>query len=175
MVDERALFERLCLESFQSGLSWLVILRKREGFRRAFAGFDPAVVAGFGPQDVERLLADADIVRNRAKIEATIANAAATLALSGQGLSLRALLWDLRPATDGTARTAAERLSDLPGRTEETTLLARRMKRLGFRFLGPTTLYSALQACGIVNDHLGSCPVRGDVEALRATVTTTTG
>lgn len=166
VLGEQALFERLCLESFQSGLSWLVILRKREGFRRAFADFDPAIVAGYGPDDVERLLATTEIVRNRAKIDATIANAAATLALPGQGLSLRDMLWGLRP--DDAA--PAEHLSDLPAFSAATTTLARQMKRLGFRFLGPTTLYSALQACGIVNDHVAHCPVRAEVEALRTAV-----
>ena len=167
IVEEHGLFERLCLESFQSGLSWLVILRKRDGFRDAFAHFDPGVVADFGAPKIEELLANTAIVRNRAKIEATIANARATLGLSRQGLTLRELLWGLRPDEDGAP---AQNLQDLPSFTVATTELARQMKRLGFRFLGPTTLYYALQACGIVNDHLAACPVRAQVQALRSSV-----
>ena len=151
VLGEQALFERLCLESFQSGLSWLVILRKREGFRRAFADFDPAIVAGYGPGDVERLLATTEIVRNRAKIDATITNAAATLALPGQGLSLRDMLWGLRP--DDAA--PAEHLSDLPAFSAATTTLARQMKRLGFRFLGRG--HNLLRRCALLYHR-----VRGD-------------
>jgi DNA-3-methyladenine glycosylase I len=149
----------MSLEAFQSGLSWLTILRKREAFRAAFAGFDPDAVARFGDADVERLLADAGIVRNRAKIEATIANARATVALrEEEGPALPELIWHrYRPAPrEAPPRT----LADLPSQTPETVALARELKRRGFRFVGPTTLYALMQACGVVNDHLAGCSVR---------------
>ena len=146
--DEGGLYERLCLEGFQSGLSWLTILRKRAAFRRAFAGFDPDRVAGFGERDVERLLADAGIVRHRGKIEAAIANARGTLALRDAGTPLPDLMWEYRDTTN-----AAE--------------LSKRLKAAGFRFVGPTTVYAAMQACGIVNDHIPECWVRDAVEAER--------
>ncbi|MFJ6001216.1 DNA-3-methyladenine glycosylase I [Arthrobacter sp. NPDC092385] len=152
---ESALFERLSLEAFQSGLSWITILRKREAFRRAFAGFDPAVVADFGPQDTERLLGDAGIVRNRQKIEATIANARALLALP-DGTTLAGLLEGHRPEP----RPAPAALADVPAITPESTALARELKALGFRFVGPTTAYAMLQATGYVDDHLRDCWVR---------------
>jgi len=155
--DERGLYERISLEAFQSGLSWITILRKREGFRAAFADFDPEVVAEFGPHDVERLLADASIVRNRAKIEATIANARATLDLRDAGTSLPELLWSFAPTE---ARAPVERLGDLPATTPESKALAKALKARGFRFVGPTTAYAAMQACGLVDDHLAGCLVR---------------
>jgi DNA-3-methyladenine glycosylase I len=155
--DERGLYERVSLEAFQSGLSWITILRKRDGFRAAFAGFDPEVVADFGPHDVERLLADASIVRNRAKIEATIANARATLDLRDAGSSLPELVWSFAPTE---ARAPVERLGDLPASTPESKALAKALKAHGFRFVGPTTAYAAMQACGLVDDHLAGCLVR---------------
>lgn len=155
---ERALFERITLEAFQSGLSWLTILRKREGFRRAFAGFDAEVVAGFGPDDVERLLADAAIVRNRAKILAAVANARAVLSLrDGDGLD--ALVWSFAPGPDD-ARPAPRTLADVPAVTPASTALAKALKRRGFAFVGPTTAYAAMQACGLVDDHLTGCHAR---------------
>ena len=154
--DERGLFERLSLEAFQSGLSWITILRKREGFRRAFAGFDPMAVAAFGPADVQRLLDDTAIVRNRAKIEATITNARATLALREAGTPLHELVWSFAPA----ARPAPTSFADVPAQTEASHMLARALKASGFRFVGATTAYAAMQACGLVNDHLSTCPVR---------------
>jgi DNA-3-methyladenine glycosylase I len=150
--DDRGLYERLCLEAFQSGLSWLTILRKRENFRAAFAGFDPAAVAEFGPADVDRLLADAGIVRNRAKIEATIANARAALGLPS---GLAAFVWQYAPAdglTDGP-----KTLADLPSTTPAATALSKDLRRNGFRFTGPVTAYATMQACGLVNDHLADC------------------
>jgi DNA-3-methyladenine glycosylase I len=150
VLDERGLYERLCLEGFQSGLSWLTILRKRENFRAAFAQFDPERVARFGERDVERLLADAGIIRHRGKIEATIANAQGVLALREAGTPLHELLWEYR---DRDEAAAAE--------------LSKRLKAAGFRFVGPTTVYSAMQACGIVNDHRLDCFVRDEVEASR--------
>ncbi|WP_104117136.1 DNA-3-methyladenine glycosylase I [Arthrobacter sp. B1805] len=160
---EAALFERLSLEAFQSGLSWITILRKREAFRRAFAGFDPLTVAAFGAGDVERLMADAGIVRNRRKIEAVIANAGALLALPDD-VTLGSILARYR-STDGPPPV---NLSDVPATTPGSTALARELKTCGFRFVGPTTAYAMLQATGYVNDHLRDCWVRLDVA--RATV-----
>jgi DNA-3-methyladenine glycosylase I len=153
--DGRALYEKLCLEAFQSGLSWLTILRKREHFRAAFAHFDPARVAAFGDADVARLMADAGIVRNRAKIEASIANARAVLALD---VPLADLLWSFAP--DPGARSAPTRPGDVPAVTPESTAMASELKRRGFRFVGPTTAYALMQACGLVNDHLAGCAAR---------------
>jgi DNA-3-methyladenine glycosylase I len=163
-VDERGVYERLCLEGFQSGLSWLTILRKREAFRAAFEGFDPDRVARFGSRDVGRLLDDATIVRHRGKIEAAIANARATLALRDAG-PLHDLLWSFAPERRG--RGAVE--PGVQASTRESTALARELRRAGFRFVGPTTVYSTMQACGVVNDHIESCWVRDAVEAERAT------
>jgi DNA-3-methyladenine glycosylase I len=159
VTDERGLFERMSLEAFQSGLSWSTILRKREGFRRAFAGFDPEAVAGFGGRDVERLLADAAIVRNRAKIEATIANARAAVGLRSDG-GLVPLVWSFAPAAE---LPAAGSLEELPAVTPESKALARELKSRGFRFVGPTTAYALMQACGLVNDHVAGCFVREEV------------
>jgi DNA-3-methyladenine glycosylase I len=162
--DEGRLFERISLEAFQSGLAWITILRKRESFRAAFARFDPQVVAGFGDADVERLMGDAGIVRNRAKIEATIANARATVALHEAGETLDALLWSYTPLE---APAPPRSLSDMPAYTPESKALARELKRRGFRFVGPTTAYALMQATGIVNDHVADCIVREAVEADR--------
>ena len=153
---EAALFERLSLEAFQSGLSWITILRKRPAFRRAFAGFDPEAVARFTGADRERLMADAGIVRNRAKIDAVIANARALLDLPG-GESLEALLQAHRP---DASRPAPRSIAGVPAVTAESTALAKALKKHGFRFVGPTTAYAMLQATGFVNDHLESCWVR---------------
>ena len=144
------LYERLCLEAFQSGLSWLTILRKREGFRAAFCGFDPEKVAAFGPDDVARLMADASIVRNRAKIDAAIANARAALDLPG---GLAATAWRF---ADPDAPAHAD-TSDVPATTDGSKALAKELKRHGFRFVGPTTAYASMQACGVVDDHLAGC------------------
>jgi DNA-3-methyladenine glycosylase I len=152
--DADALYERLCLEAFQSGLSWLTILRKRESFRRAFAGFEIAAVARFGPDDVERLMGDAGIVRNRAKIEAAIANARAAADVD----DLSALIWSYAPDPDG--RPAPRTMAEIPALTPESTALAKALKRRGFRFVGPTTAYALMQACGLVNDHLEECYAR---------------
>ena len=154
--DERGLYERLCLEAFQSGLSWLVILRKRENFRAAFAQFDPEVVARYDEDDVQRLLQDAGIVRNRAKIEATIANARATLDLRDAPQPLHELIWSFAPEQGAGPLT----WSDVPAITPASTALAKALKKEGFRFLGPTTVYAGMQACGLVNDHLRDCPTR---------------
>ncbi len=148
------LYERLTLEAFQSGLSWLTILRKREGFRSAFAGFAIDKVAQFGVADVERLLADPAIVRNRLKILAAIANAQAATALPD---GLAALLWSFAPT--GRRRRPATR-ADVPATTAESTAMAKELKRRGFRFVGPTTAYALMQATGMVDDHLAGCFVR---------------
>ena len=144
------LFERLSLEAFQSGLSWLVILRKRAAFRAAFAGFDPAAVAAFDDADVARLLADAGIVRNRAKIEATVHNARRVLALDRP---LESLLWSFAPA----AHRRPASLADVPATSPESAAMARELKRRGLRFVGPTTCYALMQAAGLVDDHVVGC------------------
>jgi len=147
---DTAIFERLCLEGFQSGLSWLTILRKRENFRAAFAGFEPAAIAAFGDQDVARLMADAGIVRNRAKINAVITNARAVLDLPA---SLTELVW--KYAADPAP--APQTLEDLPASTPASKALSAELRRHGFTFTGPVTAYATMQACGIVNDHLAAC------------------
>jgi len=188
VADERGIYERLCLEGFQSGLSWLTILRKREAFRRAFEGFriervvrfgprdverllgeafaqfDPESIARFQPRDVDRLLQDARIVRHRGKIEAAIANARATLELRDHSQPLNELFWSHAPASNPAPRTPA----DWQATTPESTALSKLLRRHGFRFVGPTTVYASMQACGVVNDHLGGCFVREDVERERA-------
>jgi DNA-3-methyladenine glycosylase I len=166
VTGERGLYERVCLEGFQSGLSWRTVLAKRPAFREVFAGFDPSVVAGFGPADVDRLLLDARIIRHRRKIEATIANARAVLGLWESGQSLRTLIW--APAAGRPPAPAV--LSDLPATTPAAAELSKRLRLLGFAFVGPTTVYATMQACGIVNDHLTGCPVRAEVEGERARV-----
>ena len=153
--EERGLFELLTLEGAQAGLSWATILRKREGYRRAFAGFDADRVARFGEADVERLLADPGIVRNRLKVASTIANAQAILALRERGESLVDTVWGV---VDGRPRRNAWRaLAEVPAETTESRLLARELKRRGFRFVGPTTCYALMQAGGLVDDHVTSC------------------
>ena len=150
---DQAIFERLCLEAFQSGLSWLTILRKRENFRKAFAGFDIPVVAAFTDADVARLLADAGIVRNRAKVNAAITNARAALEVK-EGLS--DLVWSYAE----TARPAPRTLADVPAQTPASKALAKELRGRGFVFTGPVTVYAAMQACGLVNDHLAECFAR---------------
>ncbi|MCF6525544.1 DNA-3-methyladenine glycosylase I [Streptomyces sp. JJ36] len=151
-----ALYERLCLEAFQSGLSWLTILRRREGFRAAFADFRIAEVARFTEEDELRLLADPGIIRNRAKIRAAIANA--RVAAGWEPGELDRLVWSHAPEADG--RPAPRTLADVPAVTPESTALARELKRRGLRFVGPTTAYALMQACGLVNDHLAGCAFR---------------
>jgi DNA-3-methyladenine glycosylase I len=162
--DERGLYERMVLEGFQSGLSWLTILRKRDNFRAAFANFDIEAVAKFGDRDVNRLLGDAGIVRHRGKIEAAIANAKAAAEMHANGESLSELVWSFAP--DGRRR-APRSPEDLPAITPESTALSKELKKRGFRFVGPTTAYATMQACGVVNDHLAGCWVRAEVEAAR--------
>ncbi len=162
--DERALFELLSLEAFQAGLSWRTILAKRDAFRRAFKNFDAEAVARFDPSDIKRLLEDAGIVRNRAKIEATIGNARAVLQLRAAG---RPLMSILRPDPRASRRKPPAAWSDVPSTTPESVALARDLKGRGFRFLGPTTLYALMQASGVVDDHLAACPIRPAAERAR--------
>jgi DNA-3-methyladenine glycosylase I len=148
--DFAALFERISLEAFQSGLSWLIILRKRENFRRAFHGFDVERIACYTKRDIDRLMADSGIVRNRAKVEATIANARAAAELD---VDLGELLWSFAPPT----RPRPTDLSKVPAVTPESTAMAKELKRRGFRFVGPTTAYALMQATGMVDDHIADC------------------
>ena len=171
VTDERGLYERLCLEGFQSGLSWLTILRKRENFRRAFAAFDPDAVSRFGPRDVERLLGDASIVRHRGKIESTINNARRAVELVEAEGSLAAFVWRYEPdpaTRPATLTWAALRELD---RTTESTALAKELKRRGWTFVGPTTVYAFMQAMGLVNDHVEGCDSRPQVAGARAAFT----
>ncbi|QBF46957.1 DNA-3-methyladenine glycosylase I [Janibacter limosus] len=161
--DERGLFERLSLEAFQSGLSWATILAKRENFRAAFDGFDPDRVAAYGARDVERLMADAGIVRNRAKVEATIRNAGATISLRDGG-GLADLVWSFRPERTPMPRAVAE----VPTTSDESKALARELKRRGFAFVGPTTAFALMEAVGIVDAHLLDSHRRGSSGLWRA-------
>jgi len=165
VTDDRRLFEKLCLEGFQAGLSWLTILNKRDAFRRAFAGFDAARVARFGAKDIERLLGDAGIVRHRGKIESTINNARRLLELNEEFGSLAAYAWRFEPAARPKRVTPeALRARGLPA---EATALAKDLKRRGWTFVGPTTVHAFMQAMGLVNDHLEGCAARAAAEAAR--------
>ena len=148
--DDARVYEKLCLEGFQAGLSWLTILRKRDGFRQAFASFDPAVVAGFDEADVDRLVANPSIVRHRPKIVAAVANARATVALRHEGISLAGLVWKHGPAVTKPPKA----MSDISPSIPESKALSTELRRHGFAFVGPTTVYAAMQALGVVNDHL---------------------
>ncbi|WP_395246112.1 DNA-3-methyladenine glycosylase I [Agromyces sp. MMS24-K17] len=149
--DPVRLFEKVCLEGFQAGLSWITILRRRPAFREAFHGFDPALVAAMGEADVERLLGDARIIRHRGKIEATIANARATLALD---VPLDELLWSFAPPPRPSAPAS---FAEVPAVTDESTAISRELRRRGFRFVGPTTMYALMQSAGMVDDHVAGC------------------
>ncbi|MGY4644553.1 DNA-3-methyladenine glycosylase I [Cellulomonas sp. URHB0016] len=170
---EHALFERLVLEGFQSGLAWITVLRKRPAFREAFAGFDAEVVARFGEDDVARLMADAGIVRNRAKIDATIANARALRALHQTGRTLDAVMWSHAPDRAEHVRPAT--WVEVPASTPESKELAKELKSLGFRFVGPVTAYAAMQACGLVDDHLATCPAAVVADGCSVRAATPTG
>ena len=168
VTDDARLFEKLSLEGFQSGLSWLTILRKRDAFRRAFAGFDFEVVARFGKRDVERLLGDASIVRHRGKIESTISNARCMLDLVEAEGSLAAFVWRFEPsAADRPAAMTYETLGGL-SQTDASRALSKELRRRGWSFVGPTTVYAFMQAMGLVNDHLDGCHARPKVETARA-------
>jgi DNA-3-methyladenine glycosylase I len=162
ILDEQGLYERLCLELLQSGLSWALILRKRDGLREAFSDFDPDAVAGFGARGVKRLLGDPRVIRNRQKIEAMVQNAQATVGMRDQA-PLPELIWSFRRRNLRAPRGYADMVSFTP----ESKELAKELKRRGFAFVGPTTVYSTMQAVGVVNDHLAGCFVRAEVEAAR--------
>jgi len=167
VLDDRRLFEKLVLEGFQSGLSWLTILRKRDSFRAAFAGFDFARVARFGARDVARLLGDAGIVRHRGKIEATIHNARRACELAAEAGSLAAYFWRFEPARDARPRRVTRRALLSMTTTAESVALSKDLRKRGFRFVGPTTAYAFMQAMGLVNDHLEGCAARPGVERAR--------
>ncbi|MFN0100020.1 MAG: DNA-3-methyladenine glycosylase I [Gemmatimonadaceae bacterium] len=168
VTDEHRLFEKLSLEGFQAGLSWITILRKREAFREAFAGFDPAKVAAFGSRDVTRLLGNAQIVRHRGKIEAVVSNARCYAELRAEGRSLADFLWSFAPAAPTPRAASARRTTraEVPNITAESTALSRALKQRGWKFVGPTTMYAMFQAMGLVNDHLTGCFRHSQVEAL---------
>ncbi|MGH2805993.1 MAG: DNA-3-methyladenine glycosylase I [Actinomycetota bacterium] len=168
VADDIRLFEKLSLEGFQSGLSWLTILRKRDNFRRAFRGFDPAAVARFNQRSVERLMADAGIVRNRAKIEATINNSRRYVELVEEAGSLAAYVWSFEPRP--ASRAKRRRYEDLMQNTTspEAVAMSKDLRRRGWAFVGPTTAYAFMEAMGLVNDHLSGCALRDEVEAVRA-------
>ncbi len=165
--DDRLLFEKICLEGFQAGLSWLTILRKRENFRAAFAGFGFAKVARFGEKDVERLLQDAGIVRHRGKIEATIGNAKRALETAGEFGSLAAYFWRFEPRPDARPRRLDYAALSTLAKTPESIALSKDLKKRGWKFVGPTTVYAFMQAMGLVNDHLEGCACRPEAEAAR--------
>lgn len=163
VTDERGVFERLCLEGFQAGLSWITVLRKRPRFREVFRGFDPEKVARMTVRDVARLQKDPGIIRNRAKIEATVSNARAALALREDGTDLATFVWTFRPPESPAFAT----MGALPATTPASAALSKALRSSGFRFVGPTTAYALMQACGLVNDHAGSCPIRDEVQSER--------
>ena len=168
VTDEGRLFEKTCLEGFQAGLSWITILRKRENFRRAFAGFDPARVARFGGRDIQRLLKDEGIVRHRGKIESTINNAKRALELIEEKGSLAAYFWSWEPAArDRPTRLTRDALAAL-STTPHSTAMSKDLKARGWTFVGPTTSYAFMQAMGLVNDHIDGCAVRKEIEQARA-------
>jgi DNA-3-methyladenine glycosylase I len=165
--DDVRLFEKLCLEGFQSGLSWLTILRKREAFRRAFAGFDFRVVAGYGAAEVDGLLGDASIVRHRGKIESTINNAARCVELVDEHGSLASYVWSFEPAPEARPRQLTWDVLREMAQTDESRALAKDLKRRGWTYVGPTTVYAFMQAMGLVDDHLDGCDVRVEAERAR--------
>jgi DNA-3-methyladenine glycosylase I len=165
VVDDRRLFEKICLEGFQSGLSWITILRKRENFRKAFKDFDPSIVARFTARDVQRLLNDAGIVRHRGKIESTINNATRALELIKEQGSLAAYFWSWEPAPAGRPKRISR--DAIVSATPESTALSKDLKKRGWTFVGPTTCYAFMQAMGLVNDHVHECGVRAEIERAR--------
>lgn len=171
VTDDHRLFEKICLEGFQSGLSWLTILRKRENFRAAFAGFDFAAVARFGARDVNRLLKDAGIVRHRGKIESTINNAKRALALVEERGSLAAYFWSFEPDPKSRPKTLDWETLRTMGKTPESIALSKDLKKRGWSFVGPTTVYAFMQAMGLVNDHIEGCHCRREIERERKAFT----
>jgi DNA-3-methyladenine glycosylase I len=168
VTDDRRLFEKICLEGFQSGLSWITILRKRDNFRRAFKDFEPAVVARFGARDVQRLLKDAGIVRHRGKIESTINNAKRALELVAEKGSLAAYFWSWEPLPSARPRRVTRAQLMKMSTTPQSVALSKDLKKRGWTFVGPTTCYAFMQAMGLVNDHVEGCAVRDDIERLRS-------
>lgn len=168
VADEHRLFEKMCLEGFQSGLSWITILRKRENFRSAFAGFDPEAVAGFGEGDVRRLLGDAGIVRHEGKIRSAINNARRVLDMYDRGTSLTKFFWGYADLSDTPP-------SSLPAVTDVSTQISKALKKQGFTFVGPTTMYAHMQAMGLVNDHLAGCAARQPAQTSRTALAATLG
>jgi DNA-3-methyladenine glycosylase I len=169
VVDDRRLFEKICLEGFQSGLSWLTILRKRENFRNAFKNFEPAVVARFGARDVARLVKDAGIIRHRGKIESTINNAKRALELVDEQGSLAAYFWSWEPPASSRPKKISR--DAIVSTTEQSIALSKDLKKRGWTFVGPTTCYAFMQAMGLVNDHVHDCFVRTEIERTRAKLT----
>ena len=167
VADDARLFEKLCLEGFQSGLSWLTILRKRENFRRAFAGFDPAKVARFGARDIKRFLADAGIVRHRGKIESTINNARRANELIAEAGSLAACVWRFEPDPKSRPKKFDRAALGAASTTAESVALSKDLKKRGWTFVGPTTVYAFMQAMGMVDDHIAGCHCRAGIEKLR--------
>jgi DNA-3-methyladenine glycosylase I len=171
VVDDQRLFEKICLEGFQSGLSWITILRKRENFRKAFKQFDPSVVARFGARDVQRLLEDAGIIRHRGKIESTINNARRALELIDEQGSLAAYFWSWEPDPKSRPKRITRDAIGGMSTTEQSTAMSKDLKKRGWTFVGPTTCYAFMQAMGLVNDHVHGCFVRPDVERARKALT----
>ncbi len=167
VTDDRRLFEKICLEGFQSGLSWITILRKRDNFRQAFKDFEPAAVARFGARDVQRLLKDAGIVRHRGKIESTINNAKRALELIDEKGSLAAYFWSWEPQASSRPRKISRDTLKTMSITEQSTALSKDLKKRGWTFVGPTTCYAFMQAMGLVNDHIDECHVRAEIERAR--------
>jgi len=168
VTDDRRLFEKICLEGFQSGLSWITILRKRENFRRAFHGFDPERVSRFRARDVQRLLKDAGIIRHRGKIESTINNATRALKLIDENGSLAAYFWSWEPPPSSRPKRLTRARLMKMSTTPQSVALSKDLKKRGWTFVGPTTCYAFMQAMGLVNDHVEGCAVRDEIEALRA-------
>lgn len=168
VVDDRRLFEKICLEGFQSGLSWITILRKRENFRKAFMNFDATAVSKFGARDVQRLLKDAGIIRHRGKIESTINNARRALELAHEHGSLAAYFWSWEPDPGSRPKRISSATLKTMSITEQSTALSKDLKKRGWSFVGPTTCYAFMQAMGLVNDHIDDCAVRPEIEKLRA-------
>jgi DNA-3-methyladenine glycosylase I len=167
VTDDRRLFEKICLEGFQSGLSWITILRKRENFRQAFAGFDPAKVSRFTARDVQRLLKDAGIIRHRGKIESTINNAKRALELADEKGSLAAYFWSWEPAARDRPKRLTHDLLKTMATSPASIAMSKDLKKRGWSFVGPTTSYAFMQAMGLVNDHIHQCAVRSEIELLR--------
>ena len=167
VTDDRRLFEKICLEGFQSGLSWITILRKRDNFRKAFRNFDPAAVARFGARDVQRLLKDAGIIRHRGKIESTINNAKRALELIDEQGSLAAYFWSWEPESSKRPKKISRETLKTMSITEQSTALSKDLKKRGWTFVGPTTCYAFMQAMSLVNDHIDGCHVRAEIERTR--------